>query len=41
MKLIKAPSALAGKSNAQIVSDEGLSLGNGYEIAIWKVGELG
>jgi len=41
MKLIEAPSASAGKSKAQIDGDEGSSLGNHYEIVIWKAGDLG
>lgn len=41
MKLIKAPLPSAGKSNAQIDSGVGSSLGNHYEIIILKVGDLG
>lgn len=41
IKLIKAPPASAGQSNAPVDSDEGLSLGSQYEIAVWKVGDPG
>lgn len=39
--IIRAPQASAGRGNAQIDFDEGLSLGHCYEIVILKLGNLG